>query len=248
MFKLKQHKIKELSSLLQNKFIDKNSTVVGRDFEDLVIEYFEGGYRQTNIEGKVQSAFSDVTDDDDTYFSVKWSEAVWDSPLSKVCGDNFRYTTPAKLISQCVLMSEGKYTNELKHMSYEDLIKFMQDKEITNNKFGILTGYASFTEQGPNEIPKELVFKIKYSNILTGLELYSKLLDVVRDYGIDKELRSHTITKVFGEQGNQEFFFKTESPEIYKLRKVLKDTIMDNTFNTEKDMLQALQSIVGGYE
>ena len=42
--KLKSGSELELSILLQKKFIEQISSVVGRDFEDVIVKYFTGGF------------------------------------------------------------------------------------------------------------------------------------------------------------------------------------------------------------
>ena len=102
MIKLKKDCELELGVTLKTHYVGAISSVVGRDFEDLISKYFKGNYVQTNINA-VESAFSDVRELD-AYFSVKYSQAVKNKTLSTVTGDNFRFTTIAKMISQSVLM------------------------------------------------------------------------------------------------------------------------------------------------
>ena len=78
--KLKQGCETELGIKLHQHFLGKISGVVGRDFEDLICDYFDGNYTQTNIQDRVESAFCDVRKDD-TYISVKYSQAVKDKTL-----------------------------------------------------------------------------------------------------------------------------------------------------------------------
>ena len=116
--------------------------IISKELSDFICDYFDGNYTQTNIQDRVESAFCDVRKDD-TYISVKYSQAVKDKTLSTVTGDNFRTTTIAKMISQSVLMSEGKYTYELGQLnSREELEEYMKDKTITSNKLGIIAAYC----------------------------------------------------------------------------------------------------------
>ena len=48
--KLKQGCETELGIKLHQHFLGKISGVVGRDFEDLICDYFDGNYTQTNIQ------------------------------------------------------------------------------------------------------------------------------------------------------------------------------------------------------
>ena len=163
--KLKQGCKSELGIKLHQHFLGKISGVVGRDFEDLICDYFDGNYTQTNIQDRVESAFCDVRKDD-TYISVKYSQAVKDKTLSTVTGDNFRTTTIAKMISQSVLMSEGKYTYELGQLnSREELEEFINN--LTQSQFNKL---QTFFETMPR-----VRHNIKYQNPKTGKEFEMNL-------------------------------------------------------------------------
>ena len=231
----------ELGVLLKTKFINQISSVVGRDFEDLICKYFNGNFVQTNINA-VESAFSDVRQDD-TYFSVKYSQAVKNKTLSTVTGDNFRFTTIAKMISQSVLMSEGKYTFELGNItSRKELEKFMEDKTITTNKFGIIAGYAYEDLYNKDSV----YLKVMTSNVLTGQELYNKLLQVYDEFGdMKKELRSHTVTKIFGHDTTQVFELPAGDTEISLIKEHIQTNILDVVFETKEDLLKKLDSIRG---
>ena len=236
MVKLKQNCELELGVTLKTHYVGAISSVVGRDFEDLICKYFKGNYVQTNINA-VESAFSDVREID-TYFSVKYSQAVKDKTLSTVTGDNFRFTTIAKMISQSVLMVEGKYTHELSQIkSRKELEKFMEDKTITTNKFGIIAGYAY--EESSN--PDKVYLKIMTSNILTGKELYNKLLKVYDEFGdMKKELRSHTVTKIFGHDTTQVFELPAGDTEISLMKDTIKENILDTVFTTKEDLIKKI--------
>lgn len=242
-FRLKRNCELELSLLLQNKFIDKISSVVGRDFEDLICKFFRGRFVQTNVNA-VESAFSDVRQDD-TYFSIKYSQAVKDKTLATVTGDNFRTTTIAKMISQSVLMSEGKYTHELGQIkSRKELDEFMEDKIISSNKFGIIAGY-SWIENGiwPGQ-ESDVNLKISYSNILTGQELYKRLLKVYDEFGdMKKELRSLTITRVFGKGGEHIFHLPLGDSNISKMKEYIQKNIMDTIFETPESLLDTIREL-----
>ena len=237
--KLKQGCKSELGIKLHQHFLGKISGVVGRDFEDLICDYFDGNYTQTNIQDRVESAFCDVRKDD-TYISVKYSQAVKDKTLSTVTGDNFRTTTIAKMISQSVLMSEGKYTYELGQLnSREELEEFMKDKTITSNKFGIIAGYCY-----DSDTTDEIVLKVMTSNILSGQQLYNKLLQVYDEFGdMKKELRSHTITKVFGESDTSYFNLPIGDTDITLMKKEF-NKINNNIYKDKKSYLNKIQEFV----
>jgi hypothetical protein len=226
----------ELGVTLKTRFINEISSVVGRSFEDLICKYFKGNFVQTNV-NNVESAFSDVRQRD-TYFSVKYSQAVKSKTLSTVTGDNFRFTTIAKMISQSVLMSEGKYTFELGRIkSRKELEKFMEDKTITTNKFGIIAGYAYDTFLNPDTI----CLKVMTSNILTGQELYNKLLKVYDEFSdMKKELRSHTVTKIFGHDTTQEFELPAGDSEISLMKDSIQKDIIDVVFETKEELIEKL--------
>ena len=248
-YKLKPNCELELSLLLQNKFVDKISSVVGRDFEDLICKYFEGNFLQTNVNA-VESAFSDVRQDD-TYFSIKYSQAVKDKTLATVTGDNFRTTTIAKMISQSVLMSEGKYTHELGQIkSRKELDEFMKDKTITSNKFGIIAGYSwidNLHNRGifvDDALCKDVNLKISFSNILTGQELYKRLLQVYDEFDdMKKELRSLTITRIFGKGGEQIFRLPIGDSNIANIKEYVQKNIMDTIFETPESLIDKLRNI-----
>ncbi len=237
-FKLKSGIDLELSLFLQKKFIDKKSDVVGREFEDLIVKYFTGGFAQTNV-GTVESAFSDVKQGN-TYYSVKYSKAVASSTLSTVTGNNFRYTTIGKLISQSVLASEGRFTNELsKIKSQKELKEFMKDKKISTNNFGIIAGYAF--KDGDS-----IILKIQYSNILSGKELYNKLLKFYRSTkDINAQLRSHTVTKVFGAAGAEEFKLPAGDSVIANIKDEVEKLIIDPVFALPADIIDAIKKLPG---
>ena len=115
-FKLKSGIDLELSLLLQKKFIDQISSVVGRDFEDLIVKYFSGGFAQTNV-GTVESAFSDVKQGN-TYYSVKYSKAVKSQTLSKVERDTiqikYKYNTVGRLCNKNRIFCKYKINNNFK--------------------------------------------------------------------------------------------------------------------------------------
>ena len=92
----------ELSVSLQKP----DDQVNGDTFENLIVKYFDGGFKQTN--GKRMTPFYDVKQGK-TYYSVKYSKAVKSGTLGSVAGDNIK-TTIAQLISQTVLASGGKYS------------------------------------------------------------------------------------------------------------------------------------------
>tara|TARA_Y100000034_G_C6792715_1_gene355042 strand:+ start:53 stop:835 length:783 start_codon:yes stop_codon:yes gene_type:complete len=241
--KLKSGSELELSILLQKKFIEQISSVVGRDFEDVIVKYFTGGFKQTNV-GNVESAFSDVRQGN-TYYSVKYSKAVANSTLAKVTGDNFRLTTIGNLISRAVLASEGKYTNELKQIkNKKELEDFMKDKKISSNSFGIIAGYAF--KKGD-----AIILKVQYSNILTGKELYKKLLTFYDSFkNINKQMRSHTVTKIFGHPGTEEFVLPAGDSIIANMKDKVEELILDKIYTTPEDLLlniKKLPSILGKY-
>ena len=240
-FKLKPSIELELSLLLQNKFINKISSVVGRDFEDLMCKYVDGDFTQTNINA-VESAFCDIKKDD-TYYSIKYSKSVQNKPLSTVTGDNFRYTTIAKMISQSVLMSEGKYTHELSQInSIRELSEFMKDKNITKNKFGVVAGFSWIEPRSDWEIGRmvpKVVLKLQYSNILTGQELYNKLLNVYKEFGdMKKELRSHVITKIFGHNGTRTHELPMGDSKRASLKKNIQENVMDAILDTPHSLIE----------
>jgi len=235
-FKLKSGIDLELSLLLQKKFIDQISSVVGRDFEDLIVKYFSGGFAQTNV-GTVESAFSDVQQGD-TYYSVKYSKAVKSQALSKVTGDNFRYTTIGKLISHSVLASEGKFTQELSKIKFQkELKEFMKDKKLSTNSFGIIAGYAF--KDGDS-----IILKIQYSNILSGKQLYNKLFKFYKSSkDINTPLRSHTITKIFGHAGTEEFKLPAGDSVIANIKDEVEKLIIDKVFVSPADIINAIQKL-----
>ena len=235
-FKLKSGIDLELSVLLQKKFIDQISSVVGRDFEDLIVKYFSGGFIQTNV-GTVESAFSDVKQGD-TYYSVKYSKAVKSKTLATVTGDNFRLTTIGNLISRSVLASEGKFTNALsKIKSQKELKEFMKDKKISTNKFGIIAGYAF--KDGDS-----IILKVQYSNILTGKELYNKLLKFYSSFkDINKQLRSHTVTKIFGHAGTEEFKLPAGDSVVANIKDEVEKLIIDKIFTSPADIIDAIKKL-----
>lgn len=234
--KLKSGSELELSVLLQKKFIDKISSVVGRDFEDVIVKYFTGGFKQTNV-GNVESAFSDVRQGN-TYYSVKYSKAVANSTLAKVTTDNFRMTTIGDLISRAALASEGKHTYALKQIkNKKELEDFMKDKKISSNSFGIIAGYAF--KKGD-----DIILKVQYSNILTGKELYKKLLTFYSSVNdINKKMRSHTITKIFGHAGTQEFILPAGESIIADMKDKVEELIIDKIYDTPEDFMSAIKKL-----
>ena len=222
----------ELSVSLQKP----DDQVNGDTFENLIVKYFRGGFKQTN--GKKVTPFYDVKQGK-TYYSVKYSQAVKSGTLGSVAGDNIK-TTIAQLISQTVLASGGKYSEELGEIqSLRGLKGFMKDRKIPDNKYGIIAGYAF--KDGDS-----IILKVQYSNILTGKEIYDKLLKFYRppNISMNKELRGHIVTKIFGpDYGTEEFKLPAGDSTVGNIKDEVEKLIINEIFTSRADIIDAIKKL-----
>ena len=221
----------ELSVSLQKP----DDQVNGDTFENLIVKYFNGGFKQTN--GKRVTPFYDVKQGK-TYYSVKYSKAVKSGTLASVTGDNIK-TTIAQLISQTVLASGGEYSEELGEIqSLKGLKGFMKGRKISDNKYGIIAGYTF--KDGDS-----IILKVQYSNILTGKEIYDKLLKFYSppNISMNKELRRYTVTKIFGDAGTKEFKLPAGDSTVGNIKDEVEKLIINEIFTSRADIIDAIKKL-----
>ena len=231
-FSIKSGNELEISNLLQ---IQHKFVMTGTPFEDFIVKYFEGGYKQTN-EGGQNSAFFDVKSGN-TYYSVKYSKSVKSGSLNRVVSDNIQ-TSIAKLISQIVLDQGGSHSEELSAITnVSELEGFMKGKKITGKSFGILAGYA--WEEGDN-----IILRIQYTKTLTGKQIYNKLLAYYKkEKIIKKRPRSALIGQIFDKGTTQDFTFPSGHKSVELAKDTVDDLIIKKPFEKPKDVFRAIKTL-----
>ena len=105
--------------------------------------------------------------------------------------------------------------------------------------------YPVLTEKAGEYIAQfkgTVVVQPKSTAILSGgQELYNKLLQVYDEFGdMKKELRSHTVTKIFGHDTTQVFELPAGDTEISLMKDTIKENILDTVFTTKEDLIKKI--------
>ena len=81
--------------------------------------------------------------------------------------------------------------------------------------------------------------------------MYKKLLTFYDSFkNINKQMRSHTVTKIFGHPGTEEFVLPAGDSIIANMKDKVEELILDKIYTTPEDLLlniKKLPSILGKY-
>jgi len=226
-YDVKKGKEDELGALLSRRFVGKQSR--GHDFEDLMVNYFEDKFKQTNI-GNKQSPFSDLKIDN-VYYSVKYSGAKdWNTMLGNLFKGDYPW-----LISSTLLKTPA--SKELRKIeSIKELEKFVRGNR-NDNSYSVLWGKTT-------ENDDEVILDLQISKPIKTVTILTRVLKALRaDWSRYKKPIRGGLKDIFQTTITKSIKLRNEDKVIEKHKDTIEKDLIDKAFADAETMQKQYRKV-----